>query len=78
MTFNDSVFTALRSRFSIHRFLPKAQKEIIAKQKAPRNASKVVVRNPVWAGQGRPSPMERKALMDEITKINKSVFDALA
>lgn len=78
MTFNDSVFSTLRSRFAIHLFAPKNQKVVIVKQKATRNASKVVVRNPVWDGHGKPSPTERKAIMDEITKINKSVFDALA
>lgn len=76
--FNESIFGMLRIRPAIHRSVFKTQKSIIAKPKAPRHASKVVARNPVWFGATHPTREDIAIYVSQVTEINKVVLDALA
>lgn len=38
---------------------------------------KVIARNPIWKGEGRPTEVERKEFIKEILRINDKVFNAL-
>ena len=76
--FNESLFNMLRLRPAIYRSASKAQKSVIVKPQAPRHASKVRARNPVWFGAEHPTPQDITGFVSEITEINKVVLDALA